>query len=212
MGSVRFVSDPLLYTLDSLHDNDAEDVLTRRTAPRIRKKDESAKVEMEPVVLDPESGWSQLRDRLKVDLQSNLDQGTERNRFVLPARLKGALEGLRTLRWLTVAEYERGGGLAGMEMSHVKRHVIGASGASQLRVEQVRKVLLSLIDPKALAAGNPEGLTTISRQFKKLVNALRLGTEQQPLLKQCLDYLVDRGLVRRQIQPDTLHEQFALLP
>ena len=63
----------------------------------------------------PERGWDRLRQRLARDL--------ERDGFVLPQQLRSALAGLRGLPYLTVADYEKAGGLAGLEARLVEREV-----------------------------------------------------------------------------------------
>ena len=51
-----------------------------------------------PVIADPESGWTKLRDRIVSDI-------SEQN-VILPQQLKSMLGGIQSLKWLNVAEYE----------------------------------------------------------------------------------------------------------
>ena len=71
--------------------------------------------EKQPIILNPQRGWDELRQRLARDL--TVDNG------VLPMQLNLALRGLEQLRFLTVAEYRRIGGLAGLEVAHLRNHV-----------------------------------------------------------------------------------------
>jgi hypothetical protein len=75
----------------------------------------------------PERGWDRLRQRLARDL--------ERDGFVLPQQLRSALAGLRSLRYLTVADYEKAGGLAGLEAALVAREVRSQERGAHQRLD-----------------------------------------------------------------------------
>jgi energy-coupling factor transporter ATP-binding protein EcfA2 len=94
-----------------------------------------------PVVEDPELGWLQLRSRLLRDLEAS-GEGQ-----ILPIQLSVALNSLRLLRSLTTAEYERIGGLRGLERLHVERHAKTAAEAAGVRIGAVLEALLTMASP-----------------------------------------------------------------
>ncbi len=95
----------------------------------------------QPVVSDPEFGWFQLRSRLLRDLQA-AGEGQ-----ILPIQLAVALNSLRLSRYLTPAEYERQGGLRGLERLHVERHVEKAAKAANVPATAVLEALLIMVSP-----------------------------------------------------------------
>jgi hypothetical protein len=134
LSSVYFKDEPQVYRLTRLPAYVARDVLVRLTTPAAGAP---------PAVLDPECGWEGLRERLAHDLEEEGD--------VLPARIKLALLGLPRLRALTVAAYERHGGLAALEAGYLEGHVREAARASAgLSEEQIRRLLLDLVDRESL--------------------------------------------------------------
>jgi len=94
-----------------------------------------------PVVEDPELGWLQLRSRLLRDLEAS-GEGQ-----ILPIQLSVALNSLRLLRSLTTAEYERIGGLRGLERLHVERHAKAAAEAAGVPTGAVLEALLTMATP-----------------------------------------------------------------
>jgi len=98
-------------------------------------------VEGHPVISDPEFGWLQLRSRLLRDLQAS-GEGQ-----ILPIQLAVALNSLRLSRYLTPAEYERQGGLRGLERLHVERHAKRAAEASRVPSAAVLEALLTMVSP-----------------------------------------------------------------
>lgn len=124
LESVRFVA-PQVYRLDRLQVDFVEPLLTSLTTPV-----EGAN----PIVSAPEKGWDRLKNRLARDLGGD---GT-----VLPAQMKIVLQGLASLGALTVREYERKGGLRGLEAAHVERHVASTSRHSNLTKSQIRTPFL----------------------------------------------------------------------
>lgn len=94
-----------------------------------------------PVISDPEFGWFQLRSRLLRDLQA-AGEGQ-----ILPIQLAVALNSLRLSRYLTPAEYERQGGLRGLERLHVERHAEKAAAAARVPTAAVLEALLTMVSP-----------------------------------------------------------------
>jgi hypothetical protein len=97
--------------------------------------------EEHPVVSDPEFGWLQLRSRLLRDLQAS-GEGQ-----VLPIQLAVALNSLRLLNYLTPTEYDRQGGLRGLERLHVERHAEKAAEATRVPPKAVLEALLTMVSP-----------------------------------------------------------------
>jgi Novel STAND NTPase 1 len=92
-----------------------------------------------PVVAYPERGWERLKGRLLRDLAQD--------GLILPIQLSLVLQALPRLSVLTVGEYERHGGSEGLERFHLERHIVDASKVSGLSPDQVRRILVSLVDP-----------------------------------------------------------------
>ena len=90
------------------------------------------------VIVDPEKGWTQLRERLVDELEA---RGP-----VLPQQLKVVLGGLRALRRLTLAEYVRHGRLAGLEADFVAEAISRAARASKIQDIDVLNLLVGLVD------------------------------------------------------------------
>ncbi|MFZ1429391.1 MAG: hypothetical protein WAS21_21770, partial [Geminicoccaceae bacterium] len=142
LESLRLLPEPASYPLGRLPSGFVGPIverLTRRAA------------DAPPVVADPEAGWTALVERLGVDLESG--------GLLLPQQLKTVLLGLRGLRPLNVHGYDRVGGAEGLEALFVEGAVRDAAGAAGLRSEQVRDLLLAMVDRKerrkgeALSAG-----------------------------------------------------------
>jgi hypothetical protein len=95
----------------------------------------------QPVISDPEFGWLQLRLRLLRDLEAAGDGE------ILPIQLAVALNSLRLSRYLTPAEYERQGGLRGLERLHVKRRADKAAEAARVPTGAVLEALLTMVSP-----------------------------------------------------------------
>ncbi len=98
-------------------------------------------VEDHPVISDPEFGWLQLQARLLRDLQAS-GEGQ-----ILPIQLSVALNSLRLSRYLTPAEYERQGGLRGLERLHVENHAKKAAEASRVPPTAILEALLTMVSP-----------------------------------------------------------------
>jgi hypothetical protein len=95
-----------VYRLDRLNVDNVLPLLTELTA-----NVEGADL----VVFAPDRGWERLKERLARNLSQ---EGA-----VLPVQMKIASQGLASLRSLTVGDYERAGGVGGLQAAHVERHV-----------------------------------------------------------------------------------------
>ena len=182
LESIRFVP-PEVYRLDRLNVNSVQPLLTRLT---------SDKEDSDPVVYAPEHGWDRLKDRLARDLG--------KDGAVLPAQMKIAFQGLAGLKALTIRDYERKGGLRGLEAVHIQRHVNGTARISDLTKSQVRTFLLSMVDP--------ETLKTIPKSADDLQGILISGDKcDSERIKQAvqvaLNYLEQREIIRKRLDPDT---------
>jgi hypothetical protein len=131
LESIRFV-EPLVYQLDRLHPESARQVLDAMTS----STDPNA-----PVVAAPESGWPALRDRLVRDLS--------REGAVLPIQMSLALKGLGSLPYLTVREYERQGGLRGLEAAEIEWHTKNAAQRAGIRNAEALAILCAMVDREA---------------------------------------------------------------
>ena len=185
LGSVRF-QEPETHQLDRLQTAFVAPLLARL----VGTSDAAA-------IRAPERGWDRLRQRLASDL--------ERGGFVLPQQLRSALAGLRGLRYLTVADYEKAGGLAGLEAQLVEREVKSAARMSGLSEAAVRQLLLAMV------VRGEEG-KTVARPFNELVAIASDPKVDEDAVRSALNQLSDRAeLVRRRIDPDTGAEAGCLI-
>ncbi|MGH7454800.1 MAG: hypothetical protein ACRENG_25815, partial [bacterium] len=97
LESVRFVA-PQVYALERLQEAVVQPLLTELTS----SADENA-----PIIYAPDRGWDKLKQRLASDLSQ---PGA-----ILPAQMKIAFQGLARLKTLTIGDYQRIGGLPGLE-------------------------------------------------------------------------------------------------
>lgn|GEM_PF-3278324 len=125
LESVRF-QEPKVYLLDPLERSAAADLLTE-----IAKE----------AVDQPERGFERLTERLLGDLAAD--------GWVLPVQMQGAFSGLADLRFLSVGEYEKQGGLPGLEALHLETRISAAARAIGVAVAEVRAVLLAMVDQAA---------------------------------------------------------------
>jgi hypothetical protein len=128
LESVR-VLEPSSFRLDRLRATYVRPLLERLTTPAEGE---------EPVIADPGRGWQSLKTRLARDL--------DRDGLVLPQQLKTVLAGLTSLRFLTVSQYERAGGAAGVEALYIEGQVRGTARKTGLAESAVRKLLLAMVD------------------------------------------------------------------
>lgn len=138
-----------------------------------------------PVVSHPQRGWGMLKGRLIADV-------AEDDR-VLPVQLSIVLQALHQLSALTVREYERRGGAEGLERLHIERNLAEAARVSGLSVEQVRKVLVAMVEPARAK--------TLQRRTAELLAVTgQTHPSQQDAadeLQKTLECLEGRGILRR---------------
>ncbi|HEY44610.1 MAG TPA: hypothetical protein G4O11_11575 [Anaerolineae bacterium] len=182
LESIHFVS-PQVYRLDRLNVDSIQPFLTHLTSDTEGS---------DPVVFAPDHGWDRLKDRLARDLS--------KDGAVLPVQMKIALQNLAGLGALTVRDYERKGGLRGLEAAHVQQHVSGAARNFNLTRSQVRTLLLAMVDPEALK--------TIPKSTDDLQKAVIRGDKRdsgrlQQTVQVVLNYLEQREIIRKRLDPDT---------
>jgi|GEM_PF-2314788 len=132
-----------------------------------------------PVITDPEHGWFQLRDRLVRDLADGHSE-------ILPIRLVVALSGLRTFRWLTPGEYQKGGRAAGLERLHILEVMHRAARASKLSEQSLLHMLQALISADASKT-----------QICLLKDLTSAAQADEPPVKRALHFLENEHLIRR---------------
>ncbi len=145
-----------------------------------------------PVIFAPDRGWARLKGRLARDLSQD--------GAVLPVQMKTALQGLASLRSLTVGDYERAGRVNGLEAVHVERHVASTAIHSGLTKMQVRTLLISLADA--------ETLKTTPRSTADLEKALMAGHETDTdhiasAVEATLNDLEQKEIIRKRLDPDS---------
>jgi hypothetical protein len=189
LESVRFVA-PQVYRLDRLNADFVLPLLTELTAHT-----EGAA----PVVLAPDRGWERLKERLARDLS---EDGA-----VLPVQMKMALQGLASLRSLTVRDYERAEGLHGLEAAHVERHIVNTALHSGLTKIQVQTLLTSLADAKTLK--------TVPRSIDDMAAVITAGDEShadriREAVEEALDDLEKKEIIRKRLDLDTRQQVWIL--
>jgi hypothetical protein len=175
-----------VYRLDRLNVDNVLPLLTELTA-NVEGAD--------PVVFAPNRGWERLKERLARNLSQ---EGA-----VLPVQMKIASQGLASLRSLTVGDYERAGGVGGLQAAHVDSTAIH-SGLSKT---QVRTLLLSWTDA--------ETLKTVPRSTDDVAAAITTGDEShagriRKAVEEALDDLERKEVIRKRLDPDT-HQQVWIL-
>lgn len=195
LKSVRFVKEEI-YRLDRLQENIVAPLLTELTT----SADENA-----PIIYAPERGWDKLKQRLAKDLGEQ---------SVLPAQMKIAIQGLARLKTLTIGDYQRFGRLPGLEARHIEGHITEAERhfahteqGAQLTQKQIRNLLLAFV--------NRETLKTVPRsneELEQIVLADHVGKAKplQQVVQDCLDYLQQREIIRKRVDPDTRNELWLL--
>jgi len=172
-----------VYRLDRLNADFVLPLLTERTA-----NVEGAA----PVVFAPDRGWGRLKARLARDLSQD--------GAVLPVQMKIALQGLASLRSLTVGDYERAGGVDGLQAAHIDRHVASTAIHSGLTKMQVRTLLISLADA--------ETLKTVPRSTADLEKAIMAGYDTNAdriasAVEAALNDLEMKEIIRKRLDPDS---------
>ena len=125
----------------------------------------------------------QLKERLARDL--------EQDGRVLPIQLRSAIAGLASLPRLTVAAYQRAGGVRGLEATAVENLVTEAAKGSGLPRESVTHVLTAMVDARP-----SKTVPQTTAQLERID-----GTSPQRLGK-ALEYLENKKLVRRVTNSD----------
>jgi len=167
LESIRF-QEPKAYPLDPLEKGAATDLLT-----------DVAK----DAIYHPERSFEQLRERLLDDLAAD--------GWVLPIQMQVAFSGLADLRYLSVAEYERQGGLPGLEALHLETRISAAARAEGVSMADVRAVLLAMVD-----RGTRK---TLPLPMEKLLKIFSGGNPAK--LQNLLEKLEVDEVVRRRIDP-----------
>ncbi len=176
LESIRFQA-PQTYQLDRLDKSVVLQVLAELTATG---------ADGLPVISAPERGWDRLKQRLADDLGHNGD--------VLAAQMRLAFQGLSHLRYLTVWEYEKMGGLAGLEAAYIEKRVRNAANHSGLNAQQIRNLLHAMVDPQKRK--------TLPQSFDALRSRLR-GRFDVPSIQLALEDFVTKEVVRKRVDPET---------
>ncbi len=165
LESVRF-QEPKAYLLDPLEKSAAADLLAEISRDAINH---------------PERSFDRLKERLLNDLAAD--------GWVLPIQMQVAFSGLAEMRFLSVGEYERQGGLPGLEALHLESRISAAARAVSVSVTEVRAVLLSLVDRVTRK--------TVAQPTEKLQQASSGGNKLMDLLEK----LESDEVVRRRLDP-----------
>lgn len=181
LESVRFI-EPKTYRLDRLVSNPVLSLLDALTQP-----DASGK----QVVSSPLHGWTRLKERLARDLFID--------GVVLPMQMTVAFKAVESLGALTVGEYERWGGLPGIEGAYVERNVLAVARLSVLTTAQVRSLLASLIDTRSRPLkALPLSASSLREQIQNGTSGL---ADPDKSLEIALDILEQRQIVRKRVDP-----------
>ena len=145
-----------------------------------------------PVILNPQSGWEALKNRLVNDLAHQ--------HRILPIQARTALKGLIKLPYLSVATYDRAGGVTGLEAAYIEDGMTTAAARSGLDRNRVIRALMHLIDQS-----NPEAPKTQSRVHSRLVDQIEVSDEQ---LSKMMELLAQNnvGIVRLRVGDETAHD------
>jgi hypothetical protein len=132
------------------------------------------------IVANPDAGWQQLKRRLERDLT--------RDDVVLPMQIQAAIQGLASLQnhFLTVGNYNRAGGLLGLEAAFVERCITSAKRLHHIEPATSRVVLRKLVD----------GDKTVPAAVSELANRSGLPASS---LGRILRHWEQLGLVRRRV-------------
>lgn len=182
LESVRFV-EPLVYPLDRLRPEAVTDLFDSL----MRSTNADA-----PLLADPERGWPSLRDRLVRDLS--------KEGYVLPIQMSLAIAGLGTLPYLTVREYERHGGVSGLEAADIEWRSGNAARRVGVSDAQALKILASMVDPVARK--------TRGRTFAE-IRGTGNGMNETDLRSLLADWET-KDLLRRRADPSTGDEVWML--
>ena len=176
LTSVRFI-EPETYRLDRLSSYFVGPLL----AALAKEGDD------QPVIADPEYGWTALQARVAADL--------ERASTILPQQLKIVLAGLGTLpgQVLTVAAYERAGGAAGLEARFIEDRIAKVARLHGVTEEVVRAALLGLVDTET-------GQKTVERRNDDLLVCIDPATPEKA--RRALDQLAQEEVTADALIPE----------
>jgi hypothetical protein len=141
------------------------------------------------VVKDPENGWTLLKGLLIDDLE---EEGR-----VLPQEVKTVLLGLRSLKYLTPAAYQRAGRAAGVKATFVERaitSVVANQGIAEPIVIEIVKAMV--VAPAGTGVAKTEGQTI--EQIRCKITKGELSAMQ---VKSVLSSLRDEEMVRERFDP-----------
>jgi len=138
-------------------------------------------------VEQPENGWHQLTRRIVRDLEA------EHSEKVLPVQMVRAFEGLVNLPSLTVREYERRGGLSGIDAYYLEIRLKEIGQRVGWEVSLLLQILSSLI------AGNK----TSSKTEEELLNIVPESIRGEKTLQIVLGDLEEHKIVRHIILPSS---------
>ena len=141
-----------------------------------------------PVVEYPAAGWDQLTARFLRDLGPAGD--------ILPIQLAVTLDALSELPYLTISEYERYGGLPGLERRQIERQVREAIRSEPISSE--RALISALFHLASAGAGETARSSVV--EFAADLGSPDLS--EQPGLGRLLDILEAKRIVKRHAAPD----------
>ena len=167
LESVRF-QEPRVYLLDPLKKSVADDLLAEISKDAVSQQEKS---------------FDRLKERLLNDLAAD--------GWVLPIQMQVAFNGLAEMRFLSVGEYERQGGLPGLEALHLESRISASARAMGVSVTEVRAVLLSMVERTTRK--------TVAQSTETLQQAFTSGSPTK--LMELLEKLESDEVVRRRIDP-----------
>ncbi|MEO1528026.1 MAG: hypothetical protein AAFX06_21555 [Planctomycetota bacterium] len=144
------------------------------------------------VVLHPAFGWDQLKDRLLADLSAESGD-------VLAVQMVVAVGGLQQLRFLTVGQYDRNGGLTGLERAYTEDHVAAAALCGQGEGKVPYKKLLRGLEITFLAE---DGQTTRQATLNALASEVLNEGSDPTHLEPAINYLESKRILRRNALAD----------
>jgi hypothetical protein len=153
------------------------------------------------LIENPNYGWDQLKRRLADDL--------DRIRGVLPIQMRLAFRGLESLRTLTEREYDKEGGLTGLEAAYIERQIknTAANTWGSDRPSPGERGVLALLVALVNRKDN-EALKTNPKTYEELEKALLAENAEsvelvEKFLSRVLDDLKKKEFLRSRTDPDT---------
>jgi energy-coupling factor transporter ATP-binding protein EcfA2 len=144
-----------------------------------------------PIVLDPDSGWEQLKLLLLDDLQHS--------GRVLPQEVRTTLLGLRRLKYLTPTAYNNIGRVEGVKAAFIESAIASAAAAQRVGASAVLKILECMVIPP-LSEG--EGAKTEGLTSSQIQEKLSASSSLKPAdIERVLACLESDEIVRRRREP-----------